>query len=153
MNSKQRKQTQKQRDLVVASLPKEAQAILNERKELAVKLLKFRNMARAIQLKEKESEAKIQETVKLEMEKVQGIERQSLERIKAGKVDLQAKWEELGQAKLGFKVATDQFEKTKAYAESVGLLKEVLLALECDEEPATIAHNLRVKFNLLIPEW
>jgi hypothetical protein len=33
------------------------------------------------------------------------------------------------------------------------LIREILLELELNEDPAVIALNLRKKFNLLIPEW
>ena len=41
----------------------------------------------------------------------------------------------------------------KDYLEDANVIRDVLLQLELDEDPAQIALNIRKQFNLLIPEW
>lgn len=157
MDSKQRKQAMKQRGLIIASLPDQARKLLEDRDALALKLREYRNVTRKglrdLEIRAKDQDAKLQETVNKEMARIKAHEADVDARLSAGKKKLQEDWDELNKARMGFKVATDQFEKTKEFAESVGLLNEVLLALEVGEDPSQIAHGLRQKFNLLIPQW
>lgn len=43
--------------------------------------------------------------------------------------------------------------KERNLLEEVNIVREVLLQLELDEDPMTIALNIRKQFGMIIPEW
>ena len=51
------------------------------------------------------------------------------------------------------KAKQQKFRDDQKNLEGVNVLREVILMLELDEEPAQIALNLRQQYGLLIPEW